>query len=97
MILRRAKVGQVTFVYAPNGGAKRVYLVGDFNGWDPTHKRMVKTRDGTYRGKVALEPGRYEYKFLVDGCWENDPEADSQAMNPYGSLNSVICVDENGG
>jgi len=39
-----------------------------------------------------LTPGRYEYRFLVDGQWRNDPECAECVANPFGSENCVIHV-----
>ena len=40
---------------------------------------------------VAMYP--YQYKFIVDGVWLNDPQAQEQVMNPYGTLNSIVRVE----
>jgi len=37
-------------------------------------------------------PGRYEYKFLVDGEWHRDPVNQEVCDNDFGTLNSVIFV-----
>jgi 1,4-alpha-glucan branching enzyme len=71
--------------------AKEVYLVGDFNEWNPTADRMSRWK-GTFRRRISLEPGEYQYKFLVDGQWHNDPTAAAQVPNEFGTLNSVIRV-----
>ncbi|MBE3070211.1 MAG: isoamylase early set domain-containing protein [Planctomycetes bacterium] len=96
MAVRRGGNGRngrsVTFICREAAGAQRVCVVGDFNQWDPEVGRMCKYRDGTYRAKVGLKPGDYQYKFVVDGVWVNDAEAATQAMNPYGTLNSVVHV-----
>jgi hypothetical protein len=47
-------------------GAHQVALVGDFNGWRPQHP-MHRNADGVWSLDVALEPGVYNYVFLVDG------------------------------
>ncbi len=83
----------VTFVYvAGPEGAKQVYLAGDFNDWAPDKRRMRKMGDGTFRARLRLPPGEYEYKFVVDGEWLNDPEAEAQRPNGFGDVNSVVSV-----
>ena len=85
---------QVTFTYNANSEARAVYVVGDFNDWKPTTGKMSKVKqNGTFQLKVKLAPGEYQYKFIVDGAWLNDPQAKEQVMNPHGSLNSVIRVE----
>jgi 1,4-alpha-glucan branching enzyme len=71
--------------------AKKAYLVGEFNDWDPEADRMVK-RKGTFHKLMSLEPGEYQYKFLIDGQWYSDPSGDDQVPNDFGTLNSVVKV-----
>jgi len=92
MTVRGKTNGTVTFIFNSNPGAKNVYLVGDFNQWDPKSKRMMKNKDGSFQTNVRLSAGEYQYKFIADGVWLSDPDAQRQVMNPYGTLNSVITV-----
>jgi len=94
MIIHDTAKGQVVFVYTPAAAVKKVCLVGDFNAWDANARRMARFRkDGTYRARVSLAPGRYEYKFVVDGEWIVDPDAAEKTANPYGTLNSTLVVE----
>lgn len=71
--------------------ATEVILAGSFNNWD-THSRHLKQgKKGLWRTYLTLEPGTYEYRFLVDGQWQNDPDAEV-APNPYGTENCVRIV-----
>lgn len=73
---------------------KTVYLAGTFNQWDPEGKKMLdKKGDGVYTVSVKLAPGRYEYKFVIDGTWCADPENLNFVQNEHGTLNSVIVVE----
>ena len=72
--------------------AKRVSLCGDFNGWSPTATPMKRHDDGHWGTTVTLAPGRYQYKFAVDGEWIADPAAQKNVPNEHGSLNSVVEV-----
>ena len=47
--------------------ASSVSLVGDFNGWARDDHRMIKDQDGRWFTTRKLNPGIYQYKFLVDG------------------------------
>ncbi len=91
MIVKRGK-SEITFVYTPDGDVKTVSVVGTFNGWDPEKGRMRKQKDGTFRRKETLPPGRHEYKFYVDGQWFVDPEADGRVQNTFGTENSTVLV-----
>ena len=72
--------------------AQSVLLAGDFNSWDPQAHPLKKSSDGLWKININLSPGRYEYRFLVDGEWRNDPQCESYAPNPFGEDNSVITL-----
>jgi 1,4-alpha-glucan branching enzyme len=72
--------------------AKEVYLVGEFNDWNASQYRLRRYKHGTYKKKLQLKPGRYQYLFLVDGEWLTDPDHLEKTPNPFGSENSVITV-----
>ena len=79
--------------------AREVCLAGDFNEWDPSTVPMVRQDDGSWGVALDLVPGRYEYKFVVDGEWVCEPgrSADEEhsccVPNCFGTLNSVMLVD----
>lgn len=95
--LKRKDRCRVTFRLpkAAVSNGKCVYIVGDFNDWDPRADQMKKSRNGDYTIKIELEPDReYQFRYLIDSCvWENDWQADNYVRNPYGdSENSVVIV-----
>jgi hypothetical protein len=51
---------------------------------------MTHQKDGTYRKRLQLPPGQYRYKFLIDGQWFEDPEAEAQLPNAFGTLDSLV-------
>jgi 1,4-alpha-glucan branching enzyme len=74
-------------------GAEHVYVCGDFNDWHPACLRMIgNADDGLWEKRLTLSPGRYEYKFVVNGSWRHDHDARENVPNIYGSLNSVVEV-----
>ena len=77
-------------LYAP--GAKKVVVSGSFNKWDTKKLLAKKDSKGSWAAKVALKSGKYEYKFIVDGNWMNDPRCTSCVANSVGSHNCVIEV-----
>jgi 1,4-alpha-glucan branching enzyme len=72
--------------------AKEAILVGDFNSWDVTKHTMKRDNKGRWTKMVSLAPGSYEYKFLVDGQWQNDPSNDQMVHNSFGTLNNILTV-----
>jgi 1,4-alpha-glucan branching enzyme len=73
-------------------GAKEAILVGEFNSWDANKHIMKRDNKGRWSKIVTLSPGRYEYKFLVDGVWQNDPSNDQVVPNSFGTLNNFLNV-----
>jgi hypothetical protein len=76
--------------HAPD--AKRVCVAGTFNDWNTNSMPLKKEKDGTWRKKVKLAPGRYEYKYFVDGVWIQGTPCAETALNPFGTYNCVIGV-----
>ena len=76
--------------YAPE--AQRVSLAGNFNGWDVDALPMKKNESGTWKVSVKLAHGRYDYRFCVDGNWQEDPKVQERAENPFGGHNSIKTV-----
>jgi Glycogen recognition site of AMP-activated protein kinase len=74
--------------------AANVYLAGEFNSWSETDTPMTKQPNGEWTASVALAPGSYQYKFIVDGTWTPDPDNPNQTDDGYGGSNSVIQVSE---
>jgi len=91
-ILADRRSGEVTFIFKGSPDANRVYLAGDFNSWDPGKQRMAKYRDGSFRTRVALDPGAYQYKFVADGRWVDDADAPERVANPFGTANGVVRI-----
>lgn len=73
--------------------AKKVCIAGTFNGWDMKSTPMKKSADGTWKIKIKLSPGKYEYKFVVDGIWAQDMLSSETAPNSFGTFNNVIGVE----
>jgi 1,4-alpha-glucan branching enzyme len=86
---KKIKRKKVTFSI-DSTDAKEVILMGDFNNWNPKKHLMKQDRNGVWNKAVILPPGSYEYKFLVDGQWEEDPQNDQTRLNCFGSYNNVF-------
>jgi chromosome partitioning protein len=81
--------GVLFAIEAPN--AHRVQLAGDFNGWALEGNEMTPT--GTVWTRVLkLQPGRYRYRYVVDGDWRSDPMNGQVEASPYGGHNSVFVL-----
>ena len=82
---------EVTFALVEHQ-AHHVLLGGTFNNWSTETTPMERLGDGRWQTRWALAPGRHEYKFLVDGQWLPDPNAQEQSSNDYGTINSILEV-----
>ena len=72
--------------------AKEVILMGDFNQWNPKKHPMEKYKNGVWKKTTMLFPGTYEYRFMVDGQWKNDPNNNQTRVNRFGTNNNFIVV-----
>ena len=69
--------------------AKSVFIAGSFNQWNLSTHPLKQDKKGVWKISFALGPGQYEYRFLVDGEWHNDPKYSSFIENPFGTLNCL--------
>jgi 1,4-alpha-glucan branching enzyme len=76
----------------PAPDAKEVHLVGSFNNWDTGKTPMKKDKKGIWKKTLSLEAGKYEYRFFVDGQWENNPSCSSCIPNEFGTQNCLRIV-----
>ena len=74
-------------------GARCVQLAGDFNGWIADGNEM-QASGRIWKKVVPLEPGRYEYKYVVDGRWLEDPLNINVEPAPWGGHNSIVNLQE---
>ena len=75
-----------------NPSARKVCIAGNFNNWRPESTEMIPTGGGKWAKELRLQPGTYEYRFVVDGEWTTDPTASGTVPNPFGDLNSLLAV-----
>jgi 1,4-alpha-glucan branching enzyme len=89
--IKTKPVCKVTFSVADKE-AKTVSVVGDFNNWNPKDGELSQLKNGTFKGVFELaKDTSYEFKYLVDGNFANETEADSYRWNDFaGSENSVL-------
>ena len=54
---------------------------------------MEKVGDGgVWQTQLKLPEGRYRYRLVVDGQWQQDPYNEHTELNPFGEFNSVVEV-----
>jgi len=73
--------------------AKSVQIAGDFNNWQPAKNPMQRVGDsGVWQTEIKLPRGKYRYRLVVDGQWQQDPYNELTELNPFGEFNSVLEV-----
>jgi 1,4-alpha-glucan branching enzyme len=90
----RNKTGKRRITFSVSAAdANNVYLVGDFNNWAPNAHPMKSTGNHHFTKTVMLQPGTYQYKFIVDGTWQEDPENERTVANEFGTRNNVMHIE----
>ena len=85
--------GNTTFRLKGYADASLVVLTGTFNNWHQS--QLLFAREGDeWVCRVDLDPGVYQYKFIVDGDWLIDPSNPDTAEDEAGNVNNVIEVKE---
>jgi chromosome partitioning protein len=83
--------GVVFSVEAPS--ARQVQLAGDFNGWTVDGNEMTP-HASVWTKVIKLDPGRYRYRYVVDGMWQSDPLNAEVEPSPYGGHDSVFVMND---
>lgn len=83
---------RVVFVLPEDEVNERVSVVGEFNDWDPDSAPLIKRNNRTYSASLILPRGQsYRFRYRTRGGeWFNEPEADEQVWNTFGSQDSVL-------
>lgn len=74
--------------------ANAAAVIGDFNSWNPAEGELSKLKNGTFKATFELpKDNTFEFRYLVDGDYVNDPEADSFRWNEFANAeNSILEV-----
>jgi 1,4-alpha-glucan branching enzyme len=91
--IKTKPVCKVTFTVEAKE-ANTASVVGDFNNWNPSQGELSKLKNGTFKGVFDLaKEASYEFKYLIDGAYVNEVEADSFIWNEFaGTENGVLTV-----
>ena len=86
--------GRLVFVYHDDL-AQSVSLAGDFNDWAQQRTPLSRDKSGLWLAELpAPDPGRYRYKFVVDGHrWLEDPSNGMKVADHFGGLNSLLVIE----
>lgn len=87
--------GRVRLELSGHPGQK-VFVAGTFNNWEPMAAPLASEGEGRWAIELALPPGQYEYRFIVDEQWIDDPRATEFVPNIYGGINCIFTVTAEG-
>ena len=73
-------------------GARAVRVTGSFTGWKAEGEPLTLKGDGEWEAVLPVPPGRYEYRFIVDGDWLPDAQNAEAVPNDFGGVNSLLVV-----
>ena len=74
--------------------ARKVSVAGTFNNWTSEAGEMVPTEKGHWDRDLTMALGLHEYRFVVDGHWILDPNAEHAVQNHRGEWNSLVLVSD---
>jgi enterochelin esterase family protein len=83
--------GNTTFTLAGHIDAEAVAIYGSFNNWVQTKNYCAREGDG-WVCRIDLAPGKYTYRFLVDGVGLIDPANSATEDDGSGHMDSVIVI-----
>jgi 1,4-alpha-glucan branching enzyme len=81
--------GVATFCLPGFSQARSVFISGTFNGWSTMETPLIRTDSG-WVIRLKLLPGKYSYKYIVDGRWTEDPGNRLRERNDQRSYNSIV-------
>lgn len=85
-------VCKVTFSFEAKD-AVAASVVGDFNNWDAEQGTLSRLKNGSFKGTFDLDKdAEYEFRYLIDGVFVNEPEADSFKWNDFAAAENSVLV-----
>ncbi|MEE9271349.1 MAG: AAA family ATPase [Candidatus Krumholzibacteria bacterium] len=67
-------------------------VTGEFTNWSREGISMERDPQGVWKVVLDIQPGEYEYRFIVDGVWIRDPNNVDYTRNEFGQENSLLIV-----
>jgi len=79
----------LSWPHSPKGHAKTVSVACSHDNWV---EHPMSFQDNLWRVSLCFSPGKYEYKFIVDGVWIHDKFANT--IDHDGNINNILIVNE---
>ncbi|MBN1251610.1 MAG: hypothetical protein JXR51_05585 [Bacteroidales bacterium] len=91
LLFKNQKKNIVVKYESADNNIKKVGIAGEMNGWNPDSLKFIK-KDSIWEANMLLNPGKFQYKIVVDGKWMLDPNNNDSTDNGNGAYNSVLTV-----
>ena len=95
LLVKKSKKLLANFTFDPKSKKyKTVQIKGQMNDWNPS-KTVLELKDEKYETSMWLNPGIYQYLYVIDGKEILDPENSKSQDNNIGGRNSLLTVGNN--
>jgi cyclomaltodextrinase len=95
LLIKKSKKLPTKFTFNPKSKKyKTVQIKGQMNDWNAA-KTPLELKDGIYQTSMWLNPGKYQYLYVIDGKEMLDPDNTVSEDNNIGGRNSVVVVGVN--
>lgn len=92
ILLKKSEMVKHRLTFDPKGKKyETVKMKGEMNAWNP-ESTPFSYADGLWTAEIKLEPGSYQYCYVVDGQEMIDPSNPDSVSNGMGGFNSVMRV-----
>jgi len=82
----------VIFVYRAESQKKDISFVSDLSNWRKIKMKQLSDTSLYYLKIKAPEASRFDYKFVIDGRFKNDPFNDNKTVSSVFGLNSQVMM-----
>lgn len=76
-----------------DNGYDKVKIKGEMNSWNPNTTPVTKDTDGDWASVFDMNPGLYQYKYVIDGKEVCDPMNQDSVSNGIGGYNSLMKIE----
>ncbi len=90
ILLKKSEKISQKFTYNPIGKTcHKVQIKGEMNAWNPNNTNL-KLNNGIWEASIEIEPGTYQYLYVIDGIEMLDPSNPEKISNGMGGFNSIL-------
>ena len=90
VLLKKSEKIKQQITFNPQGKKyRKVQIKGEMNAWNPNNTNLT-FKNNIWKTEIEIEPGTYQYLFVVDGKEMLDPANPDKISNGMGGFNSVL-------